>query len=123
MKVDRGTVVLLDLDPTTGHEQHGVRPCVVVSDPEVVQDRRFPLIAVVPITRTAGVGALYPVLEPGQSGLTSTSYALIDHVRSVDKRRVRRVFGPIGVHEMTAVSDGLLLFFGLAGAPDAEMSA
>ncbi|MBI4515504.1 MAG: type II toxin-antitoxin system PemK/MazF family toxin [Deltaproteobacteria bacterium] len=33
MKLDRGSVILLDLDPTVGHEQRGVRPCVVVSDP------------------------------------------------------------------------------------------
>ena len=42
MKLDRGSVILLDLDPTVGHEQRGVRPCIVVSDPEVVADQRFP---------------------------------------------------------------------------------
>lgn len=45
MRLDRGgTVVLLDMDPTVGHEQRGVRPCVVVSDPDVVSDQRFPLL-------------------------------------------------------------------------------
>jgi hypothetical protein len=32
----RGTVVLVELDPTVGHEQRGVRPCIVVGDPEVI---------------------------------------------------------------------------------------
>ena len=32
MKLNRGSVILLDLDPTVGHEQRGVRPCIVVSD-------------------------------------------------------------------------------------------
>jgi hypothetical protein len=27
-------------NPTTGHEQKGVRPCVVVSAPEVITDQR-----------------------------------------------------------------------------------
>ena len=44
MTFDRGTVVLLSLDPTTGHEQRGTRPCITVSDPEIVADQRFPLI-------------------------------------------------------------------------------
>jgi mRNA-degrading endonuclease toxin of MazEF toxin-antitoxin module len=39
--LDRGTVVLLDLDPTVGREQRGVRPCIVVSNPEVVVDSVF----------------------------------------------------------------------------------
>lgn len=33
MIIDRGAVVLLNFDPTVGHEQRDVRPCVVVSDP------------------------------------------------------------------------------------------
>ena len=50
MKVHRGTVVLVELDPTVGHEQRGVRPCIAVSDPSVNSDQRFPLVAVVPLT-------------------------------------------------------------------------
>jgi mRNA-degrading endonuclease toxin of MazEF toxin-antitoxin module len=33
--VDRGTVVLVELDPTVGHEQRGLRPCIAVSDPSL----------------------------------------------------------------------------------------
>ncbi len=114
MKPDRGTIVLLDLNPTVGHEQRGVRPCVVVSDPAVVADQRFPLVGVVPITGTPGEGALYPKLGAGGSGLIKASYGLIDHLRSVDKRRVRRVFGQLTPAELSAVSEGLALFLGLS---------
>lgn len=114
MKVDRGTVVLVELDPTVGHEQRGLRPCIAVSDPAVNADQRFSLIAVVPVTGTPGEGALYPELSPGKSGLTKTSYALIDHLRSVDKRRIRRVFGRVTRGELIAVNQGLELFLGLA---------
>ena len=113
MNLDRGTVILVGLDPTVGHEQRGLRPCIAVSDPAVNVDQRFPLIAVVPITGTAGVGALYPELSPGHSGLTKTSYALIDHLRSIDKRRIRRVFGLVTTEELAAVDQGLEVFLGL----------
>jgi mRNA interferase MazF len=113
MKVDRGTVVLVELDPTVGHEQRGVRPCIAVSDPAVNADLRFPLIAVVPVTGTAGEGALYPELSPGASGLTKRSYALVDHLRSIDKRRIRRVFGRVTKDELIQVDQGLELFLGL----------
>jgi mRNA-degrading endonuclease toxin of MazEF toxin-antitoxin module len=36
VKLGRGTVVVVELNPTMGHEQQGVRPCVVVSDPDII---------------------------------------------------------------------------------------
>ncbi len=109
----RGTVVLVSLDPTRGHEQRGARPCVVVTDPTVSSDQRFPMIAVVPLTGTPGEGALYPSLTPGPSGLRQPSWALIDQLRAVDKRRVTRVFGMVSTAELEAIDDGIRLFLGL----------
>ena len=113
MNIGRGVVILVELDPTLGHAQRGVRPCIVVSDPEVIGDQRFPLVCVVPVTGTPGEGLLYPLLAPGESGLAKKSFALIDHLRSIDKRRVRRVFGEVAEEEMAAIDDGLAFFLGL----------
>lgn len=115
--IARGTVVLVELDPTVGHEQRGVRPSVVVSDPAVNADQRFPVIAAVPVTGTAGAGALYPALLPGPSGLAKVSCALVDHLQSVDKRRIRRVFGQVSSSELAAIDEGLELFLGLSDTP------
>lgn len=113
MRVGRGAVVLVELDPAVGHEKRGMRPCVVVSDPDIVSDQRFPLVCVVPITGTPGEGLLYPSFAPGQSGLARKSYALIDHLRSIDKRRIRRVFGELAPEEIAAVDEGLAVFLGI----------
>jgi mRNA interferase MazF len=113
VKLGRGAVVVVELDPTFGHEQHGVRPCIVVSDPDVISDQRFPLVCIVPVTGTRGEGLLYPPLAPGQSGLAKESFALIDHLRSIDKRRIRRVFGELPQAEMASIDEGLALFLGL----------
>ncbi len=115
MTLERGSVVLVGLDPTVGHKQRGVRPCVVVSDPQVIADQRYPLIGVVPITGTAGEGALYPALSSGESGLRRSSWALVDQVRSVDKRRVLRAFGVLKPDELRSINEGLRLFLGLDG--------
>jgi len=77
-------------------------------------DQRFPLVAVVPVTGTPAEGALYPRLESRPSGLTKTSYALVDHLRSVDKRSVQRLFGLLRPAELAAVDEGLALFLGLS---------
>ncbi|MBL8232408.1 MAG: type II toxin-antitoxin system PemK/MazF family toxin [Bryobacterales bacterium] len=113
MRLSRGTVVVVELDPTVGHEQRGVRPCIIVSDPEITSDQRFPLVCVVPITGTPGEGLLYPPLAPGKSGLAKRSFALIDHLRSIDKRRVRRAFGELAAEEIAAIDEGLAVFLGL----------
>jgi mRNA interferase MazF len=115
VNLGRGAVVVVELDPTLGREQQGVRPCVVVSDPDVISDQRFPLLCVVPVTGTPGQGLLYPPLGPGQSGLAKKSFALIDHLRSIDKRRIRRVFGELSGEEIAAIDEGLAVFLGLGG--------
>ena len=38
-RLSRGAVVVVELDPTVGHEQRGVRPCIIVSDPEVLRGK------------------------------------------------------------------------------------
>ena len=111
MKLSGGAVVLVVLDPTVGHEQHGI----VVSDPDVIGDQRYPLLCVIPITGTSGQGLLYPRLAPGKSGLARESFALIDHLRSIDKRRIRRLFGELVAEEMADVDEGLAAFLGLGG--------
>lgn len=115
MTIGRGSVVLVVLDPTIGHEQRGQRPCVVVSDPEILADQGYPMVGIVPVTGTPGEGALYPSLEPGPSGLTKISYALLDQIRSIDKRRVSRVFGSVRPEELRKIDEGLVLFLGLGG--------
>ena len=114
MKLKRGSLILVALDPVLGHEQRGLRPCVVVSSPAVASNQRYPLLAVIPVTGTPGEGALYPALEAGDSGLRKRSWALIDQVRAIDKRRVRQVFGQLPPKELAQIDDGLRLFLGLA---------
>lgn len=117
MSLARGTLVLVELEPILGHEQRGTRPCVVVSDALVNGNQRFPLIAVVPVTGTAAQGALYPALAPGPSGLTKPSTALVDQLRSIDKRRIRRRYGCVSPAELAAIDAGLCLYLGLEPEP------
>ncbi|HUP01501.1 MAG TPA: type II toxin-antitoxin system PemK/MazF family toxin [Gemmatimonadota bacterium] len=114
MRLDRGSIVLVGLDPAIGHEQRGARPAVIISDPDVSDAQRFPILCVVPITGTAGTGSLYPRLAASrESRLRKSSFALVDQLRSIDKQRVQRVFGRISSSEMTAIDEGLRLYLGI----------
>jgi PemK-like, MazF-like toxin of type II toxin-antitoxin system len=46
-------------------------------------------------------------------GRETNAAALIDHLRSVDKRRVRSVFGELAPEEIAAIDEGLEVFLGL----------
>lgn len=50
MRLGRGADTVVELDPTIGHGQRGVRPCVVVNDPDVIGDPHFPLVCVASVT-------------------------------------------------------------------------
>lgn len=113
--------MVVDLDPTVGREQRGVRPAIVVSDPEVSGDQRYPMLCIVPVTSTRGEGALYPKLSPGRSGLIKESYALVDQLRAIHKLRIQRVYGRIQPPELEAIDCGLYLFLGLR-PPESELS-
>lgn len=113
MNLPRGTLVMVELDPAIGHEQRGMRPCLILSDSEITGSQRYPLICVVPITGTPGQGILYPRLAPGSSGLVKESFALIDQIRSIDKARVRRLIGEISAGELARIDEGLEAFLGL----------
>jgi hypothetical protein len=66
-----------------------------------------------PMTGTPGEELLYPLLVPGTSGLANKSFALIDHLRPIDKRWGRRVFGELAVDEIAAIDEGSAVFRGL----------
>ena len=44
--------------------------------------------------------------------MAKPSFALIDHLRSVDKRRVRAVAGELPPEELAALDEGLAVFLG-----------
>ena len=113
MKLPRGAVVRIQLDPKVGHEQGGIRPCVVVTPSDLADAQRYPILAIVPLTSRIGLGPLYPVLQPYPQGLTLPSTALVDQVRSIDKQRVTAMFAPLPALELGRVDDALRRVLGL----------
>lgn len=76
---DRGDVILLSFDPTSGHEQAGFRPAVVLSP--ALYNKASGLCLVCPITTKI---KRYP-FEVALEGAKKTSgVALADQVRSID---------------------------------------
>jgi mRNA interferase MazF len=77
----RGDVVWLTLDPTTGHEQSGRRPALVISPREY--NSKVGLALLCPLTtRVKG----YPFEVPVPAGLDVSGAVLSDQAKSLDWR-------------------------------------
>ncbi|MCF7899606.1 type II toxin-antitoxin system PemK/MazF family toxin, partial [Candidatus Babeliales bacterium] len=82
----RGSVWLVNLDPTVGHEQAKKRPCVIVSADRY--NRSFAgLVLIMPITSQKRELYWYVSLTPPEGGLDKKSYIICDQVRSVSVQR------------------------------------
>ena len=97
VKVARGQIWLVNLDPTVGSEIKKSRPCVVVSPPEMHDYLRTLMVA--PMT-TKGRPAPFrvPVTHAGKSGVI-----LLDQVRAIDKARLVRKSGALSAKTLAAV--------------------
>ena len=85
-----------NLDPTTGREQAGERPVLVISAEPL--NERYAVVMVAPITsrknnRQARLGEV--LLPVGIGVLPRESFALLYQVRTLDKSRLGRRYGEI----------------------------
>jgi mRNA interferase ChpB len=97
--MDRGEIWLVSLDPSTGHEQSGKRPVLIISPAPFNRLTRLPVV--VPITsggsfvRTAG----FAVSLDG-AGTKTTGVIRCDQPRTIDMaardgKRLERIPAPI----------------------------
>lgn len=84
----RGEVYFVDLDPTVGREQRGIRPVVVLSND--ILNRRPLVIVVVPGTKGLHVQREFPSnvrVRAGEANLPEETVFLTLQVRSLDHSR------------------------------------
>jgi mRNA-degrading endonuclease toxin of MazEF toxin-antitoxin module len=83
--VTRWGVVLIDLDPTVGHEQAGVRRALVVSREPF---HRSGMATVCPISARAPRYPAEVAIPAGHAGQTLDAVILCHQIRTIDLRRV-----------------------------------
>ncbi|MBI4595584.1 MAG: type II toxin-antitoxin system PemK/MazF family toxin [Candidatus Tectomicrobia bacterium] len=85
-----GEVILVGLNPTKGHEQHGIRPGLIL--PWLQQ---FGLIIIVPLT-TVDKGWWTQIrITTRESQLREDSFALCHQIRALSVERVHHTIGQI----------------------------
>ncbi|MDP3795384.1 MAG: type II toxin-antitoxin system PemK/MazF family toxin, partial [bacterium] len=100
--------------PTIGAEIRKTRPALIVQND--VANQYSPVTIVAAITAQF-VMPLYPtevLIKHPEGGLGKDSVALLNQIRSIDKRRLVKRLGAIGEEAMGAVDRALEISLGLA---------
>ena len=106
MRASRGEIWLVGLDPTTGREQAGMRPALVISV-DIFNHGAAELVIAIPITSRAKGVPLHIKVDPPEGGLSLTSYVKCEDVRSISTARLVRKLGTVASSTIDEVEDRL----------------
>jgi mRNA interferase MazF len=106
-EVRRGDIVIVELDPTRGHEMRKTRPCVVVQND--VGNRNSHTTVVAPATTTHRGYPFEVLVTADESDFNDDSSVRLDQIRSVDIERIQFVAGQLSASTMREVDSALKL--------------
>ena len=86
----KGEIWIVAIPPTDGHEQHGTRPFIVLSD-----TRSMVVVGIPCTTNTRALRFPYTVsITPSRkNALEHDSIALVLQIRAIDKKRLEKKIG------------------------------
>lgn len=99
MELNQYEVVLVNLDPTIGREVKKTRPCVILSPDEM--NKFLQTIIIAPITSTS---KNYPT-RIEIKGKNTKGWIMIDQIRTVDRKRITKIFGKLSEKEVQEVKN------------------
>ena len=102
----------MDFDPTTGREQAGRRPGLIISA-NLLNESQADLVMAVPLTTTRRRVRSHVEIDPPEGGLRRTSYIMCENLRAVSKQRLLRRFGDVSPVTLHAVEDRLRIILDL----------
>ena len=96
MKYRKWSVWRANLDPVIGSEQGKSRPVLIISEDDV--NELLNIVNIIPITSRKSGRVVYPnetLIPFGTCGLEKESIALCHQIRTIDKKRLSKVYGTV----------------------------
>ena len=122
MNIKRGDIFYADLSPVVGSEQGGVRPVLIVQND--VGNRYSPTVIAAAITSKQDKASMPTHIRVGAvtGGLAKDSVVLLEHIRTIDKRRLKEKMGTLNHYDMVKVDAALAVSFGLGSESAAKLA-
>ena len=108
MRVQRGHIWSVTLDPTVANEQRGTRPCIVVSSDRFNALPSRQAIVMPLTTRERGFPHHIAIADDG--GLNRQSWAMCEAVRAVSTQRFGRLISTATEETITTITEQLTLW-------------
>lgn len=112
MEIKRGELYYADLSPVIGSEQGGVRPVLIIQND--IGNKYSPTVIACAVTSRLTKAKLPTHIELAAEryGLKKASVALLEQLRTLDKRRLKERIGQLGDKKMEEVDRALLISLG-----------
>ena len=107
----RGSVYLVNFDPTIGAEVKKPRPAVIISND--VANQYSPIVIVAAITARAEPKFDEVLIKPPEGGLTRPSVIQPNQIRSIDKTRLVKKLGDLSKETISDLDIALQITLGL----------
>ncbi len=116
IKLKRGMIIDVNLDPTLGSETGKIRPCIIVTND--VYNEKVPVIQVVPITawsgKKAGITTNVEIHPSKSNGLSKKSIADCLQTRPIDhNQRLIKIRGKLSSTKIYEIDRALKTVFEL----------
>ena len=111
-EIKRGEVYYADLSPVVGSEQGGFRPVLIVQND--IGNKYSPTVIVSAITSQLGKAKLptHIELSADEYNLPKNSVALLEQIRTLDKKRLKEKVTTLSQSKMKEVNRALLISLG-----------
>lgn len=111
-QIRRGEIYYADLSPAVGSEQGGVRPVLIIQND--IGNKYSPTVIVSAITSQLGKAKLPTHIElpADKYNLPKNSVALLEQIRTLDKRRLQEKVTTLSPEKMREVNKALLISLG-----------
>lgn len=113
MAIKRGDVFYADLNPVVGSEQGGIRPVLVIQND--IGNKYSPTVIVAAITSKIKKGKLptHVEIDSNDYNLDKDSVILLEQIRTIDKKRLRRQVTHLNEEIVKDVDEALKISVGL----------
>ena len=110
MKIKRGDIVWVNLDPTIGDEAAKTRPCLVIQND--LGNRHSKKTIVAPFLKVKNYPFVVNIKPTPQNGLDKERGLDISHIRSVSIQRINNKLGEIEAKYWSEIKQAVLLQLG-----------
>jgi len=108
----RGEIWTVDLSPTRGREQSGMRPALVLSA-DTFNAGPAELVVVLPLTTKVKGIPFHVEIHPPEGGVSQPSYIKCEDIRSISKERLKDRWGAVRNETLSQVEDRLRILLDL----------